>query len=53
MGVPGPHDFVVRKCAATSIGTSASTAFRSTFVTTRTPLCPKRNAGQYTANPKF
>ena len=27
----------------TSCGTSASTAFRSTFVTTRTPLLPERN----------
>jgi hypothetical protein len=48
MGVPGPHDFVVR----TSISTPASTAFRSAFVTTRTSLCSTRDAAQYTATEK-
>ncbi|WP_024510176.1 hypothetical protein [Bradyrhizobium sp. ARR65] len=39
MGAPGPHDFAVRDACRSSIGTITSTAFRSTFVTTRTSLC--------------
>ena len=38
IGAPEPHDFVVRKCTARLSAQFASTAFRSTFVTTRTPL---------------
>ena len=35
MGAPGPHDFAVRKCAVRPSAHLASTALRSTFVTTR------------------
>src|SRR5271166_787569 len=38
LGAPGPHDFAVRKVRRSSVSASTSTAFRSTFVTTRTPL---------------
>jgi hypothetical protein len=38
VGAPGPHDFAVRECAARQSARFPSTAFRSTFVTTRTPL---------------
>jgi hypothetical protein len=49
MGAPGPHDFAVRERCRSSVGTSASTAFRSTFVTTRTPLASERNADELAA----
>ena len=52
MGAQGPHDFAVRVCAATSIGTSTSTAFRTTFVTTRTPLFGAERA-QHTEKQNF
>ncbi len=38
VGAPGPHDFAVRNPCRSSVSTITSTAFRSTFVTTRTPL---------------
>jgi hypothetical protein len=38
-----PHDFAVRGRCRTSIGTTPSTAFRTTFVTTRTPLVAARS----------
>ena len=38
VGAPGPRDFAVRDCAARQSAQFPSTAFRSTFVTTRTPL---------------
>jgi hypothetical protein len=50
MGAPGPHDFAVRGSCRTSIGTPTSTAFRTTFVTTRTPLHRQRNGA---TNPQF
>jgi hypothetical protein len=34
-GMPGPHDFAVRQCAARQANVSASIAPRPTFVTTR------------------
>jgi len=48
MGAPGPHDFAVRAMCRTSIGTRSSTAFRSTFVTTRTPLLGAERCEQIT-----
>jgi hypothetical protein len=45
MGAPGPHDFAVRLTCRSSHGPSASTAFRSTFVTTRTSLCKEAGCG--------
>jgi hypothetical protein len=44
VGAPGPHDFAVRNRCRSSVSRITSTAFRSTFVTTRTPLLPARNA---------
>ena len=38
MGAPEPHDFAVRGQRRSSVSASTSTAFRSAFVTTRTPL---------------
>ena len=43
MGVPEPHDFAVRDQRRSSVSAITSTAFRSTFVTTRTPLVSVRN----------
>ena len=40
---PGPHDFVVRVHAARRATQPASIASRPTFVTTRSPLLPRRN----------
>ena len=42
-GAPGPHAFAVREGSRTSDSTFTSTAFRTTFVTTRTSLVPARN----------
>jgi len=44
MGAPEPHDFAVRDQRRSSVSAITSTAFRSTFVTTRTPLVSKRDA---------
>jgi hypothetical protein len=52
MGAPGPHDFAVRECAARPSAHPASTAFRTAFVTTRTPLVPARNASIKAQLPK-
>jgi len=43
MGAPEPHDFAVRGQRRSSVSASTSTAFRSAFVTTRTPLVSERN----------
>src|SRR5579862_6916185 len=41
------------RACRTSDSTFTSIAFRSTFVTTRTPLPPERNGNHPTPNPKF
>ena len=43
VGAPGLRNFAVRKARRSSHGIFASTAFRPTFVTTRTPLSSARN----------
>jgi hypothetical protein len=43
VGASGPHDFAVRREHRSSSDTAASTASRSTFVTTRTPLLSRRD----------
>jgi hypothetical protein len=48
VGAPGPHDFAVRAQRRSSSDTTASTASRPTFVTTRTPLLPWRDGGNNT-----
>ena len=48
VGAPGPHDFAVRDQRRSSCDTTASTASRPTFVTTRTPLLPRRDGGKRT-----
>jgi hypothetical protein len=48
MCASGPHDFAVRGQRRTSIGTNPSTAFRTTFVTTRTPLVPVAEPANHT-----
>jgi hypothetical protein len=48
VGAPGPHDFAVRDRRRSSCDTTASTASRPTFVTTRTPLLPRRDGGNNT-----
>jgi hypothetical protein len=45
VGAPGPHDFAVRLERRSSCVAKASTASRPTFVTTRTPLLPRRDGG--------
>jgi hypothetical protein len=47
-GVPGPHAFAVRIDIARLTISSASTAPRLAFVTTRTPLMSRRDARKYT-----
>jgi hypothetical protein len=53
MGAPGPYDFAVRVIRRSSVGANTSTAFRSTFVTTRTSLVSKRDVQRYTENQNF
>jgi hypothetical protein len=43
IGAPEPHDFAVRSDIARRIDITASIASRPTFVTTRTPLLPRRD----------
>jgi hypothetical protein len=45
IGAPGPHGFAIRKECRSSCGTSASTASRLAFVTTRPPLIVSRDGG--------
>jgi hypothetical protein len=53
MGAPGPHDFAVRADVVRPPTPAAATAFRFTFVTTRTPLVSKRDVLHYTENQNF
>ena len=53
VGAPGPHDFAVRISAARPATPPASTASRPAFVTTRTPLLPRRDGGNNTRFPIF
>ncbi|WP_407174942.1 hypothetical protein [Bradyrhizobium sp. STM 3562] len=53
MGAPGPHDFAVRDWGRSSVSTMAATAFRSTFVTTRTSLCKEAERGDDTIDSTF
>ena len=48
VGAPGPHGFAVRFERRSSCVAKASTASRPTFVTTRTPLLPRRDGGNNT-----
>jgi len=48
VGAPGPHAFAVRFRRRPSCVAKASTASRPTFVTTRTPLLPRRDGGKHT-----
>jgi hypothetical protein len=48
VGAPGPHAFAVRIGVARPATLPASTASRPTFVTTRTPLLPRRDGGKNT-----
>src|SRR4029077_16747310 len=48
VGAPGPHDFAVRAQRRSSSDTTASTASRPAFVTTRTPLLPRRDDAENT-----
>jgi hypothetical protein len=54
VGASGPHDFAVREDSRTSDSTFTSTAFRLAFRDDRdTPLVPRRDAAQNTANQNF
>jgi hypothetical protein len=48
VGAPGPHDFAVRAQRRSSSDTAASTASHPAFVTTRTPLLPRRDDAENT-----
>jgi len=48
VGAPGPHDFAVRLKRRSSCVAKASTASRPAFVTTRTPLLPRRDGRENT-----
>jgi hypothetical protein len=52
MGAPGPHDFAVRIDAVRPSASTRPPHFRTTFVTTRTPLVPAQNAGIKAQLPK-
>jgi hypothetical protein len=46
VGAPGPHNFAVRNQCRSSRDTTASTASHPAFVTTRTPLLPRRDGAK-------